>query len=145
EVAVVSLRWPEGVERLLLFIVLAQRLAEFVQRIDAFPRRDQRPLPGDFLHQFVDIFELLQRRPAGIARPPARTRPQPHREGFGEILIRMALRVPEPKMLDILPAGRIGPIVARVMLRGPAEQLLPTPAALQLIAVLYGMACLMAE
>src|SRR5580700_1848598 len=57
----------------------------------------------------------------------------------------MALRVPEPKMLDILPAGRIGPVVARVVFRGPAEKLLPTPAALQLIAVLDGMACLMAE
>src|ERR1044072_9671718 len=57
----------------------------------------------------------------------------------------MALRVPEPKMLDILPAGRIGPVVARIVFRGPAEQPLPAPAALQLIAVLDGMAGLMAE
>ena len=38
EVAVVRLRWPEGVERLLLFIVFAECLAEFMQRIDALPQ-----------------------------------------------------------------------------------------------------------
>src|SRR4029077_12173845 len=47
--------------------------------------------------------------------------------------------------LNILPAGRIGPVVARIVFRGSAEQLLPAPAALQLIAVLDGMARLMAE
>src|SRR5689334_11670868 len=57
----------------------------------------------------------------------------------------MALRVPEPKMLDVTPAGRIGSVVARVALRGRAEQVLPTPAAVQLVAVLHGMACLMAK
>src|SRR3954465_7309548 len=57
----------------------------------------------------------------------------------------MALRVPEPKMLDKTPAGRIGPIVARVVLRGRAEQLLPTPAALRLVGVLHGMARLVPE
>src|SRR4029077_4667787 len=83
--------------------------------------------------------------PTGIARPPVRARPQPHREGLGEILVRMALRVPEPKMLDITPAGRIWPIVARVVLRGRAEQLLPAPTAVQLVAVLHRVACLMTE
>src|SRR5438309_12110885 len=57
----------------------------------------------------------------------------------------MALRVPEPKMLDITPASRIRPVVARVVFRGRAEQLLPTPTAVQLIGVLHGMACLMTE
>src|ERR1700756_3079599 len=98
EIAVVSLRWREGIERLLFLVVVAKRLAELMQRIDALARRDERALPGDLAHQFVDIFKLLQRRPSGIARPPVRTRPQPHREGFGEILVGMALRVPEPKM-----------------------------------------------
>src|SRR5437762_7103145 len=105
QVPVVSLRRLEGVERLLFLVVLAQRLLKLTQRIETLPRRHQWPLPGDFVHQFIDIFELLQRRPSGIARPPVRTRPEPHREGFGEILIRMALRVPEPKMLDITAAG----------------------------------------
>ena len=70
EVAVISLRWPEGIERLLFLVMVAKRLAELMERIDTLPRRDQRPLPGDFVHQFVDIVELLQHRPTGIARPP---------------------------------------------------------------------------
>src|SRR5246127_2487533 len=122
EIAVVRLRRREGIERLLFLVMVAKRLAELMQRIDPLPRRDERPLPGDFLHQFVDIFELLQRRPTGIARPPVRTRPQPHREGFGKILVRMALRVPEPKMLDITPARRIGPVAARVVFRGRGKE-----------------------
>jgi hypothetical protein len=64
---------------------------------------------------------------------------------FRRILIRMALRVPEPKMLDITPAGRIWSVVARVVFRGRAEQLLPTPPALELVGVLHGVACLMTE
>ena len=57
----------------------------------------------------------------------------------------MALRVPESKMLDKTPAGRIGPVVARVAFRRRAEQLLPAPAALRLVGVLHGMACLVPE
>src|SRR5579863_4674947 len=57
----------------------------------------------------------------------------------------MALRVPEPKMLDITPAGRIWTVVARGAFRGRAVQMLPTPAALQMVGVLHGMACLMTE
>jgi hypothetical protein len=48
-------------------------------------------------------------------------------------------------MLDITPAGWIGPIVARVAFRGRAEQLLPASAAVQLVGLLHGMAGLMAE
>src|SRR5258708_33376050 len=116
-----------------------------MERIDALARRDQWPLPGDFAHQLVDIFELLERRPAGIACPPVRTRPQPYRKGLGEILGRMTLRIPAPKVLDIAPAGRIGPVIARVTFRGRAEQLLPAPAAVQLVGVLHGMAGFMTE
>src|SRR5436190_7878547 len=57
----------------------------------------------------------------------------------------MALRVPESKMLDIAAARRIGPVVARVVFRRRPEQLLPAPAALQLVGVLHGMAGLMTE
>src|SRR5262249_36093908 len=63
----------------------------------------------------------------------------------GEILVRMTLRVPAPKMLDITAAGRIGPVVKRGVLRRRAEQLLPAPAALQLGGVLHGMAGLVTE
>src|SRR4051794_16802679 len=125
--------------------MLFERLAEPAQWIDPLSRRDRRSLFRNLAHQFVDIFELLQRRPSLISRPPVRTRPQPHRKRFGEIFIRMALRIPEAEMLDVPPAGRIGPVVARVALRRRAEQLLPAPAALQLVTVLNGMACLMTE
>ena len=108
-------------------------------------RFEQRPLPGDLGHQLVDIFELLQRRPAGIARAPVRARPQPHREGLGEILVRMALRVPEPQVLDEIPARRIGPVIGRIASRRWAEQLLPAAAAMELIGVLDHMAGFVAE
>src|SRR4051812_17266265 len=145
EIAVIGLRCLEGVERLFFLVVAAQRLAERGQRIDPLARREQWPRAGDFLHQLVDIFELLERRPAGIACPPVRTRPQPYRKGLGEILGRMALRIPAPQVLDIAPAGRIGPVIARVAFRGRAEQLLPAPAAVQLVGVLHGMAGFMTE
>src|SRR5262245_39381621 len=116
-----------------------------MQRTDALPRREQWPLAGDFVHQLVDIFKLFERRPAGIPCPPVRPRPQPHRKGLGEILVRMALRIPKPKMLDVTPAGRIGPIVERIALRGQAEQLLPASAAVQLVGLLHRVAGLMTE
>jgi hypothetical protein len=120
-------------------------LGEFVEidpphRVDTEAMCEQRFFRGDLDHQLVDIFELLQRRPAGIARPPVRTRPQPYRKGLGEILVRMALRIPEPKVLDIAPAGRIGAVVERIVFRRRAEQLLPAAAALQLVSVLHGVA-----
>src|SRR5436190_17951659 len=145
EITVVSLRRREGLERLFFLVVVAQCLAELVERIDALTRRDQWPLAGDFLHQLVDIFELLERRPAGVAGPPVRTRSQPYRKSLREILVWMALRIPAPEVLHITPAGRIGPVVARIAFRGRPEQLPPAPAALQLVGVLYGMAGLMTE
>src|SRR5262245_519053 len=145
EITVVGLRWLERVELLLFLVVVAQCLAELMKRIDALPRSDQRPFPGDFVHERVDVFKLLECRPADVARPPVRARPQQHRKSLGKILVRMALRIPEPKVLDIAPAGRIGPVVARVALRGRPEQLLPAPATLQLVGMLYGMARLMTE
>jgi hypothetical protein len=72
KVAVVSLRGLERVERLLFLVVLAKSLAELMQRIDALPRRDWRPLSGNLVHQLVNIFKLLQRWPTGIPCPPVR-------------------------------------------------------------------------
>src|SRR5438045_1724687 len=55
QVTVVSLRRREGVERLPFLVVFGQRLAELMQRIETLPCRHQWPLPGDFVHQLVDI------------------------------------------------------------------------------------------
>src|ERR1700750_594164 len=101
EMTVVSLGWLDGVERVFFLVVAAQSLAELMQGTDALPRSEQWPFAGDFVHQLVDIFKLFERRPAGIPCSPARTRPKPHRKGLGEILDRMALRIPAPKVLDI--------------------------------------------
>src|SRR5262249_31448731 len=73
----------------------------------------------------------------GVARAPVRARAQPHRKGLGEILVGVALRVPEAQMLDEIPAGRIRPVIARIALRGGTEQLLPAAAALQRMRVLH--------
>src|SRR5262245_24810450 len=108
--------------------MLSERLAELIQGMGTLARCDRRPFPCDLAHQLVNIFKLLQRRPAGIPCPPVRPRPQPNRKGLGEILVRMALRVPAPKMLDIAPASRVRPVVERVVFRRRAEQLLPAPA-----------------
>src|SRR5262249_54567341 len=61
------------------------------------------------------------------------------------ILVRMALRIPEPEMLDITAARRIGPVIARGVFRGRTEQLLPAPTALQLVGMLHGVSRLMTE
>src|SRR5262245_25773813 len=57
----------------------------------------------------------------------------------------MALRIPKPQMLDITPAGWIGPVVERVAFRRQTEQLLPASAAVQLVGLLHRMAGLMPE
>ena len=123
QIAVVDRRMVDRVVRALLRVVLGQRLGELAQRIDAQPAREQRLLAGDLGHQLVDIFELLQRRPALVALAPVRARREPDREGLGEILVRMALRVPERQMLDVAPAAGVRPVVVRVAGRGAAEQL----------------------
>ena len=108
-------------------------------------RVQHRLLVGDLRHQLVDVLQLLQRRPAFVALAPVRTRRQPDRKGLGEILVRMALRVPEPKMLDEIPTRRIRPIIARIAGRRAAEQLLPAAAAVQLVGVLHHVPGLVPE
>src|ERR1700730_18210533 len=145
QITVVGCGRIEGVQSLFFSVVLAKRFREAVEGIDPLPTGEQRPLPGDFRHQLVDIFKLLQRRPSGVARSPIRAGPKPHSKRFGEIFIRMALCVPEAQMLDEMPAGRVRSIIARIALRGPSEQLLPSATSLQPIGVLQHMAGFMAK
>ena len=126
--------------------MLGQRRVEPAERIDHVRALvSMRLLAGDLGHQLVDIFELLQRRPAGIALAPVGARLQPDREGLGEVLVGMALRIPQPQMLDVILARRIGPVVARIAGRGTAEQFLPAAAALQPVGVLDDVAGLVAQ
>ena len=142
---IVGLRRIDGVKSLLLLIIFGKRDFVLVQRIGAPPPRHLWPLLGDFRHQLVDVLELAQRRPAGVAVAPVRARRQPDRERLGEILVGMALRVPQPQMLDVVLAGRIGPVVARIALRRAAEQLLPAAAPMQLIGQLHDVSRLVAQ
>src|SRR5262249_53108466 len=57
----------------------------------------------------------------------------------------MALRVTQPQMLGEMRARGIRSIVARIALRGPAEQLLPSTPPLELIGVLQHMAGFMTK
>src|SRR6266566_4465117 len=145
QITVVGCGRIEGVESLFFSVVLTKRLREAVEGVDLVPTGEQRRLPGDFRHQRIDIFKLLQCWPSGVTRSPIRTGPKPHGKCFGEIFIRMALGVPEPQVLDKMPAGRIRSIIARIALRGPAEQLLPSTTALELIGVLQHMAGFMTK
>src|SRR5262245_11481040 len=100
KVAVVGFWGVESVKSLLLSIMFTKCHAELIQRIDPLPQVNKRSLASDFIHQLVDIFELLECGPAGVARAPVRARLEPHRKRLGEIFVRMTLRVPEPKVLN---------------------------------------------
>src|SRR6059058_5516146 len=52
----------------------------------------------------------------------------------------MALRVPEPEMLDEIPTRRIGAIILRIADRGTAEQTPPARVPMQRIGVLQHVA-----
>src|SRR5690606_8292974 len=70
-------------------------------RLDPRTAPALRPLAGDLGHQRVDELELLERRPAGVVAAPARTRLHPDGEGLGEVLRRMALRIPLAEVEDV--------------------------------------------
>src|SRR5690606_41731007 len=86
----------------------------------------ERALALDLAHQSIDVFELCERRPALIFAPPARLRLHPDRERFGEVLGRMALRVPMAEMQDEITAcGSHAVGDGRIALRCLAERLAP--------------------
>src|SRR5262249_53628512 len=132
QIPIVARGVADGVVGTLLLVVFGQRLGELAQRIDFETARQRWLLACDLAHQLVDIFELFQCRPAGVAFAPGRARREPYREGLGKILVRMALRIPEWKMLDVAPAGGVRPIVVWVAGRGAAEQRLPPAAPVRL-------------
>ena len=72
----------------LAFVVHAQRFPDRGQRIDAAVRPHAHRLAREFAHQRVHVFELLQRRPIGVARAPVGSRSEPDRERLGEVLVR---------------------------------------------------------
>src|SRR6516165_6189034 len=117
QIAIVGFWRIDKVKRSLLFVIIAERLSQRAERFDLFPMRQRRPLAGNFVHQLVNIFELFERRPVGVAGTPMRARPQPYGESFCEILVGMTLRVPQPQILNMIAARGISPVVPRVALR----------------------------
>ena len=135
----------EPVARALLAVVLAQRLAQRAQRIDDAPRDDGRPRVRQLVHQLVDVLELPERGPAGVAPPPARVGRQPDGERLGEVLVRVALGVVRLEMEHVALAVRLRGVVLRVRLRRLAEELLAPAAAPQAVGVLDRVAGLVAQ
>ena len=117
QIAVVGPRRIDGIVLELLLVVLAERSVKLTQRIDFRSPRQHRLLVGEFRHQLVHVLQLLKRRPAHVALAPIRTRREPDRERLGEIFVRVALRVPEPEMLNEIPTRRIRFIVAWIACR----------------------------
>ena len=94
KIAIVGLRRVEGVESQFLPVVFGKRVGQLTKRFYPLPAGEQRALLGNLAHQIIDVFKLLQDRPAGVARPPVRAGAEPHCKCFCEILVRMALSVP---------------------------------------------------
>src|SRR5262245_60027321 len=65
-------------------VMLGERAGEPPQRIDLDATREQRFLSGKLRYQLVNIFELFQRRPAGVLPAPVRARGEPDRKRLGE-------------------------------------------------------------
>src|SRR6188472_598880 len=94
--------------------MLGKGASEPLRGVDLQPSRERRPLRGDLRHELVDILQLLQRRPGGVALAPVRARREPYGEGFREILVGMALRVPQPQMPHVAAAAWIGRVMPRI-------------------------------
>src|SRR5688572_25533068 len=128
----------------LLGIVLPQSLFEPRQGIDAGLRLHLGLRAGEVRHQLVHVLELAERRPSRVPLPPAPSRLEPDREGLGEVLVRVRLRVPEVEVQHEALARWPWPVEVRIPLRGLPEELLPAPAALELVRVLDGVPRLVA-
>src|SRR5438132_13137456 len=77
-------------------------------------------------HQFIDVFEFLERSPTDVAFAPVEPRREPNRERFGEIFVRTTLCVPVLKMHAVAAPAGARPGSARRFLTGRLSQkLLP--------------------
>ncbi len=100
--------------------------------------------PCERSHQFIDVFEFVQRLPARVTLAPVEPRREPDRESLGEIFVRMALRIPVVEIHDITAAERARLIkTRRLFARRPPESLLPLFFPRQLIGIAVGMRRLM--
>src|SRR6185369_6325131 len=90
-------------------------------------------------HELVDVLELLRRRPAGVAAPPAGARREPDGERLREVLVGMGLRVRGLEVDDVAPAVGLRRVVLRIALRRAPEARAPVAPAPQAEGVVDGM------
>src|SRR5687767_15814125 len=95
---------PQGargyVARLFVAIVFLQPTRAICQRLDELTAADAGLQPSQFLHQRIDILQLVQCRPATILTLPSLPRLEPHGKGLREIFGGMDLRIPRIQMMD---------------------------------------------
>ena len=84
----------------------------------------------------IHIDQLLHGSPAGVALAPVGAGRNPHREGFGEVFIRMLLRVPAFHVPHILARERHRAIVVTISAAKRSEKLAPFWSLIQLIRII---------
>ncbi len=120
--------------------MLSQRLLDLPQRVDDRPAAVPGLRGRDLVHQCIDVLEFLQCRPAGIVAAPARLRLQPDGERLGEVLRRMALRIPVPEVQYVAPAAGTRRISVGVGCRRTAEYAPPAGPAPEPVGIVDRMA-----
>src|SRR5688572_8131530 len=105
----------DAVAAQLAAVVIGERARVLAQRLDDFAIANRRPAVTHPAQQLVDELELVERGPLRVRAPPRGIRLEPHREGFGEILAGMRLRVPLAEVLHVATAA--GPRTIRVRIR----------------------------
>jgi hypothetical protein len=130
---------------LLALVVFAQGHLQGADRVDAISRaHDGRQVP-DLRHHLVDVLELPQRGPARVLASPASGSRQPHGEGLGEVLYRMALGVVVVEVMDEASAARARNVGRAVGSRCRTEALTPALAPVEPVGVVEGVTRLVAQ
>ena len=122
-----------------------QGLPHGPQRFDAHPRALLGRLRADLAHDCIDVFEFFQRGPALVTSPPVGTGLEPDGKRLGEVLGRMALRVPSLQVMDVTFAEWSRRVELRVRLRWRAEDAPPGDAPPQPIRVVDRVADLVPQ
>src|SRR5258708_15135076 len=111
EIAVVEVGIADQVSLPLVGVVLAQGHAKGGKGLGSATAVVPRGLPGQSLEQLLDVLELSQGGPAGVAPAPAAAAgAEDHSESLGKVLHGMALRIVEAEVVHVAPACRIGAV-----------------------------------
>src|SRR5688572_4404435 len=113
------------VARLFVAVMFRQRAETLAQRFDELSSAYGGLQASDLLHQRIDILQFSERRPRTIPPAPGAARLQPYREGFGEVLRRVGLRIRVIQVMDKILAAAPRPIAFRIRSRGMSEEAAP--------------------